>query len=215
MSSYSSADLFKLFDKLISKPYHINRFFVKIAGSITDGYLLTQLTYLYQQADYQPFSPRDEYLREKYDFGDRELRGARSRLKKKGLISTTLKGVPAKLHYTINMDKIIELALELPAFTDLVKQPQDEDPSLAKRYKLDCTKGTNKDGQKGQTINNNTNNSFNNIKKTKAKKESLPAVADTGEGGIDNGFEEFYRKYPLKKAKPKALQAYNRAIKSP
>lgn len=179
MSIQSSADLFKLFDKLVSKPYHINRFFVKIAGSITDGYLLTQLTYLFQQADYEPFSPRDEYLREKYDFGDKELRGARSRLKAKGLISTKLKGVPAKLHYTINTDKIMQLALELPAFKSLVTQPQEEDSSLPKRDKLERTKGTNSSAQNRQTINNTSNNIFNNNKENKQKKDSArPQVAD-------------------------------------
>ncbi len=211
MSAQSSADLFKLFDKLVSKPYHINRFFVKIAGSITDGYLLTQLTYLYQRADYQPFSPRDQYLREKYDLGDKELRGARSRLKAKGLITTELKGLPAKLHYTVNTDRIMELALTLPAFQTLISPASEEQPSLPKRDKLSCTKGTNFGAGKGQTINNNTNNIFNN----NLKKEivPLPTVACAGKGELDNGFEEFYRLYPKKIAKPKAKQAFAKAIK--
>lgn len=170
--STTPSDLFKLFDKLVSKPYHINRFFVKIAGSITDGFLLTQLTYLYQQKDYQPFSPRDGYLREKYDLGDKELRGSRARLKAKGLISTQLAGVPAKLHYTINIDKIIELALQLPSFKDLIAPSMAEaelPPSLPKRDKLELTKGTDCVAGKGQTINNTSNNSINNKTNTHAR----------------------------------------------
>lgn len=211
MSIQSRSDLFKLFDQLNAKSYHINPFYIEIAGSVTAGYLLTQLIFLSRSFAYEPFYRTDNVLRAAYKLGQKELMGARNKLIAAGLISIQRLGVPARLYYTINIDRIIELAIQLPAF----QVDPAEDSSYAKREQLDVPKGHNRKCQNGITIKNKLHNDLENKNKENIKRKSpLPTVADTGEGEIDNGFEEFYKRYPVKKAKPKAKQAYNKAIKS-
>jgi hypothetical protein len=61
-------------------------------------------------------------------------------LKNKNFIETCIFGLPAKRYFKLNEEKILEIF-------GLSKKHS----SLSKRDKLDCTKGTNLDDQKGQT----------------------------------------------------------------
>jgi len=68
--------------------------------------------------------------------------GAIKKLEGKGWIESKAIGMPAKRHFIINEDKVLE-------FFGLKRCPNGQ-TSLSKRDKLECPKGTNKDVQKEQ-----------------------------------------------------------------
>src|SRR5678815_889576 len=99
MSAQSSTDLFKLFDQLNGQTYNINPLYIDLTGSVTAGYLLTQLIFLSRAFKYKPFYRTDNELREAYRLGQKELMNNRNKLVSLGLISTQRQGIPAKLYY--------------------------------------------------------------------------------------------------------------------
>jgi hypothetical protein len=100
-------------EDLNQKLYDINPIYIDITGSITAGYLLTQLIFLSRSFGYREFCQTDAELQRDYRLGRRELADNRKKLISLGVISVVRKGVPAKLHYRINIEKIIELAIAL------------------------------------------------------------------------------------------------------
>ena len=168
MSTQSRSDLFKLFDLLNAESYKINPLYVDMTGgSLVAGFLLTQLIFLARNFGYEEFYRTDEQLREAYRLGPKELINARKTLSKYGFVDSVQKKTKAsilrKWHYTINIDKIVDAALELPAFQHK-QQPQEE----AQRYSpkrrqvlAETATSTRRNGD----INNDIHNDLNNKKK--------------------------------------------------
>lgn len=103
---------FKIFDALSSENLQINPFYIKIAGSITGGYLLTQLVYLFKGVyHYQEFFKKDSYFKEKLLLSEWELRAQKKELVKRGLIAIRL-GKGKISHYIVNVQRIIEMAVD-------------------------------------------------------------------------------------------------------
>jgi len=149
-------DQFKLFDSLTAKQFNINPLYIKISGSVTAGYFLTQLGFLYRAFDYKEFWRTDKQLCEDYCLTLEEVMGNRKKLIKLGLISVERKGVPAKLHYTINISKIIELATALG------------NPSYGETQQQDMGKPNNRRLGKPITLNND-------LKKERKEKQQQKA----------------------------------------
>lgn len=89
--------------------YHVA--FARLAGSVTAGVFLSQLFYWTGRgADPEGwiFKTRDEW-REETGLTRREQETARRRLRQVGVIEEERRGVPARLFYRANLDKLIEL----------------------------------------------------------------------------------------------------------
>ena len=88
-----------------------------------------------------------------------EQEAARRNLREKGFIKEVRKGVPAKMHYRVDLDAISK------AWEDFMKKETRDDTNknadlsqtrLRKTHKLDCGKTTNKNDETPQTITENT-----------------------------------------------------------
>jgi len=105
-------ELLNLFSKFNERPIAFMPIYAKISGSISSGLLLSQLCYWAKVMRYKEFYKIDRELMEETTLTERQIRTSKNNLKKLGLISTKLKGIPAKLYYTVNIDKIIEILSE-------------------------------------------------------------------------------------------------------
>jgi hypothetical protein len=197
--------LLRLFDTLSSENKQINKFYIKITGSITGGYFLTQLVYLFKAFKYQPFFKQDSKMISMYLFTKKELRNHRQKLIDLDLISTERRGSPAKLFYTVNIQKIIDLAVS----DSLINPPSDEDQQPELENAQLCPKGTSSYAQKAQHI--ITTNKELLINKKEIYKErmnfTLPAALVCSE------FDKWWEQYPVKKSKQKAQEAFSKALK--
>ena len=75
----------------------------ELAGSIHGGILLSQLMYWFSKKD-KIYKTSDELMSE-LGFTERELKTAKSHLKKVAFIATTREGIPAKTYYEIDWVK--------------------------------------------------------------------------------------------------------------
>lgn len=164
MSAQSSTDLFKLFDQLNGQTYNINPLYIDLTGSVNAGYLLTQLIFLARAFKYKPFYRTDAQLREAYKLGSKELINARKRLVSLGLVSTQFKGVPPKWYYTINIDRITQLAIESSDFLGENPTEATEDVNIAETATLTSPKRRQQYRRNGEDINNKLNNDLKNNK---------------------------------------------------
>ncbi len=137
----------------------------QIAGSTTAGILLSQLMYWFSKKD--KFYKTDMEIREETLLTEKELKTAKSKLKKLSFIEITREGIPAKTYYQINW---IEFERVLNFYTEPNKLDQKNQDSLDERDKLNGTNGTNCMEQKGQTITKNTTENTTNTKDNINKK---------------------------------------------
>jgi hypothetical protein len=119
----------------------------RICGGVKAGVFLSQLLYWSDRGkrnDGYIWKTQEEWEQETA-LTRREQETARRELKQRGLIDEKLQGVPAKLYYKINTDKLYELLSEYYVQT-----------SMAESAILDCTEAPNWDAQKRQTITEST-----------------------------------------------------------
>jgi hypothetical protein len=178
-------ELKKVFAELNEKPIAYQRVYAKLTGNITSGLVLSQLMYWAQTMNYDEFYKTDKDISDEIYASIKEIRGAKAKLIRLGLIEVTIKGVPAKTYYKISLDNIINKIISLPPNRQIVGQTR-----MYKRDKLECTKGTNWNRQKGQTrmykrdklyTENNTENNTENylsIKQRQIKQENSPTCQD-------------------------------------
>lgn len=134
------------------EPIYYHRIYSQISGSVTAGLLLSRIVYWWckdwiDHPEQTPFYKTDNDFALDLAMGAKELRNAKSKLKKLGLITTKRRGVPARTFYTVEE-------------TALLAQIS----SWAERGKLDRPKRSNKAGRKGQTITDKTQSLHKEIK---------------------------------------------------
>ena len=144
-----------IFDQLIDRPIAFHPCLVKISGGLASGVLLSQLLYWSRAMRDKEFYKTGKELMDETGLTEMEMRGAKSRLKQKGFITTRLKRHPATTHYKIHRKAIIE------AISSLVKSPE-----------LDRLNHPNKIGQITQTIHLSENTTENTTDTLSLKKSS-------------------------------------------
>jgi len=152
---------------LNQKPIAYYPIYRQITGSTTAGILLSQLMYWFSKKD--KFYKTDKEIREETLLTEKELKSAKSKLKKLSFIEITREGIPAKTYYQINW---IEFERVLNFYAESNKLDQKDQNSLDERDKLNGTNRTNCTEQKGQTITKNTTKNITeniNNKKTSEK----------------------------------------------
>lgn len=131
--------------KLLASPIAYYAILAKISGGVTAGVFLSQLIYWTgrgKQADGWIWKSADE-MESETGLTRTEQETARRKLKDRGFIAERLAGVPATLHYRVDLDAIMR------AIAQFDKKPES---SLAKSVKPDSTKVTNLLGENSQTI---------------------------------------------------------------
>lgn len=124
-----------LLEQYQENPIAFHRIYSTITKGVATGLLFSQLMYWDKVMKHQDFYKTDKDFCNELSIGMKEFRNSKAKLVKLGLVETYLKGVPAKTYYKVNRDALLDMI-----------------SSLAQRDKLDCPKGTNKNGPKGQTI---------------------------------------------------------------
>jgi len=100
-----------ILEQLNQKPIQYYEIYSKIVGSITSGVLLSYLISLWYKNKEQPFSITDKDLCNILCLGKYELKKAKNDITKLEIIQTSRQGLPARTHYTINPDLLIDLIL--------------------------------------------------------------------------------------------------------
>jgi hypothetical protein len=95
-------------------PIAYYRVFAAVGGGVTSGVLLSQLFYWHDKTrdpDGWIFKTQDQW-QEETGLTRREQETARRKLRERGLIDEKLAGIPARLHYRLNVDRLIALLAE-------------------------------------------------------------------------------------------------------
>jgi hypothetical protein len=187
--------ILNLFYQLSEKPFHINPVYVRLLkGDVSAAYLLTQL--VIWQSDYGPgFYHTDELISEKTGMNTGVILNARKDLIKQGFVQTTRQGIPAKLHYTVDMDVLIVAIAErggcgLSTYADSAQQATSNQHNKLRRNDITITKE------------NKNNNKINNKKNIVHSDDALLV-----------SFNEFWEVWPDKKNKQTAFAKYKGAVK--
>ena len=115
------------FALLGDRPVAYHPMIAHVLGSVKEALFVSQLLYWHDKGklpDGWIWKTREEWT-EETGLSRREIEGARKRLVAKGVLEEKLKGIPATLHYRLNLDRLYELTEEWTA------------------CKLDCTKRAN------------------------------------------------------------------------
>jgi len=102
----------KLFKELNQRPIAYHRVYTQITGQLVAGVLLSQLIYWAGSKDYQEFYKTNKEISEETGLALWEVKKGKKRLSELGLVTITLKSLPRKTYYLINLDKIISSIAE-------------------------------------------------------------------------------------------------------
>ncbi len=186
-----SSDLKKLFKELNAKNIYYNRAYYRLTGSLSGSILLSHLAHLYSEHFHSTeFYQSNEQLKESLGFSNKTLRNAKNAIRR--YIVVTKKGLPAKNHWVILDDILIE---------DLLNLSRSGTSSSAQ-------KGTTVAAEKGTTNKKEatTNKKLKNINNICASTDDLEGYITKKE--IDAAFERLWEYYPVKKGKQRALGAF-------
>ena len=102
--------------RILKHPIAFHRVFSEVGGGVTAGLLLSQLFYLSREyADEEGwFYHSAKFLMDETTMTRAELDGARKRLRERGLIEEELRGMPAQLHWRVDINLLANLIAENP-----------------------------------------------------------------------------------------------------
>jgi len=130
--------------------------YIKIAGSLSGGALLSQCMYWFSKKD--AFHKTDSEFMDELCLTAGEMRGAKSKVRKLDFIDITRKGVPAKTWYSIDWDAFQKTMTA--QFSEINQTGEntgfDDCPSLVNSTKLDVSNSPNKNSEINQTYYSNT-----------------------------------------------------------
>jgi len=130
----------KVLKAFAQRPIAYQKIYAQLAESVTAGLLLSQIVYWwYTGAGESEFYKTDSAFADELAMGARELRNAKAKLKKLGIISTIRKGVPCRTFYKLEESALLA-----------------QISSWAEKAKLVGPKKPNLIGRKSQTITDNT-----------------------------------------------------------
>lgn len=98
-----------LFEAYQEHPIAYMPIYSRITGSVTAGILLSQIVYWDGKVKHRQFYKTDKEFSEELSMGASELKNAKKRLIKMGLIEIVRKGIPARTHYKLNLGRLSDL----------------------------------------------------------------------------------------------------------
>jgi len=153
----------ELFIALNEKPIAYHRIYTKITKSLTSGVLLSQLIYWGSTRDYREFYKTNKEIGEETGLAEWEVKKAKLNLKKLNLITITLKSLPRKTYYTINIDNIISL---ITSWSYSLQQER-----LNETNKIDLSNSTT-----SETTTKNTPDNTKEYKHIKTELQTIPVT---------------------------------------
>jgi len=100
-----------LFGILNERPIAFNVGLARMLGSVKAGLLLSQLLWWHEKGNDREWTYKTmEEIKQETALSRKEQDGAIRILKKSKILEVMVKGLPAKRHFKIDFDKIIELA---------------------------------------------------------------------------------------------------------
>lgn len=132
---------------LLDRPIAFQRAFVRIGAGITGALFLSQAVYWSSRTNDTDgwFYKTQAEWEEETGLSRYEQEGARKSLKKLGVLEEVLYGVPAKLHYRVNVDSLLAYL-----------SAENQQTSMRKTSKLVCGKPANKMRENQQTYTETT-----------------------------------------------------------
>jgi len=209
-------------------------------GSVGDAIFLCQLLYWYgkgKDPDGWIYKTQKEF-EEETALSRYEQEHARRKLKSLGILEEERRGVPAKLYYRLNVDKMNELYAEwyqTQINTEANQNAVNQQSRLLKSSNLDCGKPTNLIAENSQSITENTtentteittdnkdiytfqNEIENNenedileiLNRPPIKRKEDKVSGPKLDAVQRNRFEEFWKLYPRKRNKFDAMQVWS------
>lgn len=205
-------------------------------GSVGDAIFLCQLLYWYgkgKDPDGWIYKTQKEF-EEETALSRYEQEHARRKLKSLGILEEERRGVPAKLYYRLNVDKMNELYAEwyqTQINTEANQNAVNQQSRLLKSSNLDCGKPTNLIAENSQSITENTteitteskdiytlqneieNNETKDIleilNKPPVKRKDDKVSGPKLDALQKDRFEEYWKLYPRKRNKYDAMQVWS------
>ncbi len=189
------AQLIHVAQDLLQRPIAFHRIFARIGGGVTAGLMLSQAWYWTPRAKNAEkwFYKSQLEWEEETGLTRREQETARRNLKERGLIEEKLAGVPATLHFRVNVEKFFEALCP------------EQQSSLAETCKLDCTEQPSKFGGNVETTSETSSETSSETTHT----QHLRAVGAVAVCGGSRFTIEECRRYA------KHLQSTGQGIKNP
>ncbi len=188
-----SSELVEALRVVLDRPIAFHRVFVKLTGSVTAALLLSQAMYWSKRVNSNDegwfFKTRDQW-EEETGLSRYEQESARKTLRKLSFWKEELRGVPAQMHYRIDMAALSNVMLCRSAASTFNKK-HNKDARLLETSQLDGGKAANKKAGNQPTCLRETSQHYKGISETTTEIKtttSLPPLApasDESGGGRD------------------------------
>ncbi|MDI3139470.1 hypothetical protein [Enterobacter kobei] len=212
------------FLQLVDRPIAFQRSFVRLGVGITGALLLSQIVYWQNRMEGQWFYKTQTDLEEETGLTRYEQEGARKKLVSCGVLEEAKRGIPAKLYFRVNQERLEELLIG-----------ENQHAGVGKTNKQGCGNSANSDAENqhagvGKTNEQSCGNSASihtvdyqeTIQKINTENKSLGASAEADTPKVKSStdyspaFEEAWQAYPKRSGgnnKLSAFKAWNARIK--
>ena len=212
------------FLQLVDRPIAFQRSFVRLGVGITGALLLSQIVYWQNRMEGQWFYKTQTDLEEETGLTRYEQEGARKKLVSCGVLEEAKRGIPAKLYFRVNQERLEELLIG-----------ENQHAGVGKTNKQGCGNSANSDAENqhagvGKTNEQSCGNSASihtvdyqeTTQKINTENKSLGASAEADTPKVKSSndyspaFEEAWQAYPKRSGgnnKLSAFKAWNARIK--
>lgn len=212
------------FLQLVDRPIAFQRSFVRLGVGITGALLLSQIVYWQNRMEGQWFYKTQADLEEETGLTRYEQEGARKKLVSCGVLEEAKRGIPAKLYFRVNQERLEELLVG-----------ENQHAGIGKTNKQGCGISANSDAKNqhagmGKTNEQSCGNSApihtvdyqETTQKINTENKSLGASAEADTPKVKSStdyspaFEEAWQAYPKRSGgnnKLSAFKAWNARIK--
>ncbi|EJJ0154944.1 hypothetical protein NHJ42_003336 [Salmonella enterica] len=212
------------FLQLVDRPIAFQRSFVRLGVGITGALLLSQIVYWQNRMEGQWFYKTQTDLEEETGLTRYEQEGARKKLVSCGVLEEAKRGIPAKLYFRVNHERLEELLVG-----------ENQHAGMGKTNKQGCGISANSDAENqhagmGKTNEQSCGNSASihtvdyqeTTQKINTENKSLGASAEADTPKVKSStdyspaFEEAWQAYPKRSGgnnKLSAFKAWNARIK--
>jgi len=212
------------FLQLVDRPIAFQRSFVRLGVGITGALLLSQIVYWQNRMEGNWFYKTQADLEEETGLTRYEQEGARKKLVSCGVLEEAKRGIPAKLYFRVNQERLEELLVG-----------ENQHAGMGKTNKQGCGISANSDAENqhagmGKTNEQSCGNSASihtvdyqeTTQKINTENKSLGASAEADTPKVKSStdyspaFEEAWQAYPKRSGgnnKLSAFKAWNARIK--
>ncbi|MGR3180986.1 hypothetical protein [Enterobacter cancerogenus] len=212
------------FLQLVDRPIAFQRSFVRLGVGITGALLLSQIVYWQNRMEGQWFYKTQTDLEEETGLTRYEQEGARKKLVSCGVLEEAKRGIPAKLYFRVNQERLEELLVG-----------ENQHAGMGKTNNQGCGNSANSDAENqhagvGKTNEQSCGNSASihtvdyqeTTQKINTENKSLGASAEADTPKVKSStdyspaFEEAWQAYPKRSGgnnKLSAFKAWNARIK--